>query len=280
MPRDVVLALDGYVLRMRRRDSRRIVERARARRGHAQRAPALRRRPRARPLPARVPACAGARTAPTGRLDADAQSSSRRPLGGHRRRPAVAAALARGEAAPPEWEDELTDRLRRQPEVRAALERMWPVLSGAELVHDLFGFEALVRSASGGVLTADEQRLLLPRAVADVARRRVDRGRPRAGRRSRRAARPAERGAAALGAAAAAATTTLEMARRTVDELGVGGFTNAADRCRALRRRRAGAVGRRRRRAPHLRARARRRGAGPHRRCSGACSPVGARRAR
>ena len=33
---------------------------------------------------------------------------------------------------------------------------MWPVLSGAELVRDLFGFAALIRSASGGVLSDEE----------------------------------------------------------------------------------------------------------------------------
>ena len=48
------------------------------------------------------------------------------------------------------------------PEVRAALDRMWPVLSGAELVHDLFGFAALIRSASSGVLTDAEQRVAAP----------------------------------------------------------------------------------------------------------------------
>ncbi len=40
MPRDVIIALDGYVLRLRRRDSARIVERAHARRGsHNERRP-------------------------------------------------------------------------------------------------------------------------------------------------------------------------------------------------------------------------------------------------
>ncbi len=63
--------------------------------------------------------------------------------------PQVAAALARGEAPPREWERELTVRLRRHPDFRMALERMWPVLTGAELVHDLFSFEALIRSAVG-----------------------------------------------------------------------------------------------------------------------------------
>jgi hypothetical protein len=83
----------------------------------------------------------------------------------------VAASLARGEPPPREWERELTGRLRRHPEVRKLLERMWPVLSGPELVHDLFSFPGLIRSASDGVLSRDEQALLFrPRSesVRDV----------------------------------------------------------------------------------------------------------------
>ena len=37
--------------------------------------------------------------------------------------------------------------LRHDPEVRAALERMWPVLTPAQLLHDLFGSPALLRLA-------------------------------------------------------------------------------------------------------------------------------------
>ena len=119
-------------------------------------------------------------------------------------------------------------RLRRQPEVRAALERMWPVLSGAELVHDLFGFEALIRSAADGVLTAREQRLLLR-----------DRGRPTSPTsrgptptsplvdEADALLGPAQRGAARAASSAPARRATLEGARRTVEELGVGGSTSA-----------------------------------------------------
>src|SRR4051812_6241441 len=230
MPRDVVVVLDGYVLRLGRRDSSRIVERAHGRRGsHNERRPYVAglvldhfRRDYRRAL-------VRAYRADRSRLDADAALD----LPADRSAatvadPTVAATIARGEAAPPEWEDELTARLRRQPEIRAALDRMWPVLSGAELVHDLFGFEALVRSASGAVLSDAEQRLLLRERVAEVADvawteadlALVDEAdfllgppsaaRPRSRRRSRR-------------------DPELEHARRTVEELGVGGFTNAAD---------------------------------------------------
>ncbi len=61
-------------------------------------------------------------------------------------------------------------RLRGRPEVKEALERMWPVLSGVELVNDLFGFRALVRSASGTMLNDDEQELLHRRRDPDVSR--------------------------------------------------------------------------------------------------------------
>ncbi|MFN0089380.1 MAG: HelD family protein [Acidimicrobiales bacterium] len=52
------------------------------------------------------------------------------------------------------------DALRRTPEVRAALEWMWPTLTPAELLRDLFGSLALLRSAADGVLSPDEARSL------------------------------------------------------------------------------------------------------------------------
>jgi len=142
----------------------------------------------------------------------------------------VAAALARGERAPEDWEADLSARLRRTPEVRAALERMWPVLSGAELVHDLFSFPALVRSAAHGVLSRDESaQLARPRSAsvrevawtpADVAL--VDEadallGPPETGRPRRRRRR---RGAS---------DRALEDAQRVVEELGLGSYTTAAE---------------------------------------------------
>ena len=65
----------------------------------------------------------------------------------------VFAALAsswRGE--PPATSGEVRAALRTHPDVRAALERMWPVLTPAQLLHDLFGSEALLRLAGGGDL--------------------------------------------------------------------------------------------------------------------------------
>ena len=55
---------------------------------------------------------------------------------------------------------EVQDRLRHAPEVREALERMWPVLTPAELLHDLFGSPALIRLAAGRLLGGDEQAAL------------------------------------------------------------------------------------------------------------------------
>jgi DNA helicase IV len=46
--------------------------------------------------------------------------------------------------------------VRSLPEVREALERMWPVLTPAELLHDLFGSPALLRLAATGVLEENE----------------------------------------------------------------------------------------------------------------------------
>ena len=82
----------------------------------------------------------------------------------------IASTLARGEPTPEGWEQELRARFRTRPEVKEALERMWPVLSGAELVNDLFGFRALVRSASGSILNENEQELLHRRRDPDVTR--------------------------------------------------------------------------------------------------------------
>ena len=77
------------------------------------------------------------------------------------------AATFRGEA---EVED-VRDSLRELPEMRAVFERMWPLLTPAQLLHDLFGSKALLKLAAQGVLPEAEY-LLLHRerseSVADV----------------------------------------------------------------------------------------------------------------
>jgi DNA helicase IV len=65
---------------------------------------------------------------------------------------------------------ELGTDLRHLPVVAEALDRMWPVLSPQELLHDLFGAPPLVELAGRGVLSEAEQRLLLrPRAESTEA---------------------------------------------------------------------------------------------------------------
>ncbi len=48
------------------------------------------------------------------------------------------------------------DRLRGTPDVREALEWMWPVLTPAQLLHDLYGSRALLRNAGRRLLSDEE----------------------------------------------------------------------------------------------------------------------------
>ncbi|CAN5821785.1 AAA family ATPase [soil metagenome] len=78
----------------------------------------------------------------------------------------VAAALAESARTPLD-PDELWRQVRRHPDVRAALEAMWPVLTPAELLHDLFGSMPLLRLAGGKVLDDDQlARLHQPRSAS------------------------------------------------------------------------------------------------------------------
>lgn len=82
----------------------------------------------------------------------------------------VFAALAESSRNPLSAET-LAERLRRDDTVRAALEWMWPVLTPAELVHELFGSRALLRRAARGAIDpADAQLLYRPWSprVSDV----------------------------------------------------------------------------------------------------------------
>ena len=191
LPRDMVVAIDGIVVRLRRGTSARIIDRARRQHG-------LHNEKRPRVVRAVVD---------------HLREQYRRELG-----PTA--------PADPEWDHELGRRLRRLPEVHAALERMWPVLSGAELVHDLFSFSGLVRSAADGVFTEEEQQALLrprspavrkvPWTEADLAI--IDEADALLG--TTESARPRRR---------RTSREVDEAAEHVVAELGIGGFVTASE---------------------------------------------------
>jgi DNA helicase IV len=168
LPRELVVLIDGLRLRISRSDSTRMIDGAHRRPGtHNEGRPYLARR-LIDLLVSRYKHGAirafhekrGAREAAdnvTSLFERDATLDT-----------AVAGALARGETPPDGWEQELRARLRNRVEVKEALERMWPVLSGVDLINDLFGFSALVHSAADGVLTDDEQHMLHRRREPDV----------------------------------------------------------------------------------------------------------------
>jgi DNA helicase IV len=176
LPHDLIILIDGLRLRLSRGDTARAVDGARRRRGpHNEKRPYIARRlvdlllaryktAAVRAYRERRDATSGTPVGATGNVTSMFDRESTFDV-------SVASALARGEQPPPDWEPELRSRLRARPEVKEALERMWPVLSGADLVNDLFGFRALVRSASEELLSDEEQELLhRPRAhdITDV----------------------------------------------------------------------------------------------------------------
>ena len=60
------------------------------------------------------------------------------------------------------------EALRQLPEVRQALERMWPVLTPADLLHDLFGSKALLKLAASKHLSEAEYLSLYRPRLEDV----------------------------------------------------------------------------------------------------------------
>ena len=74
---------------------------------------------------------------------------------------AALAASARQEVDP----GEVRDRLRHTEEMRAALERMWPVLTPAQLLHDLFGSRALLAARRFAVAGRRRGGLAVPGAL-------------------------------------------------------------------------------------------------------------------
>jgi DNA helicase IV len=78
----------------------------------------------------------------------------------------VFAALAASHPAEELDPDIVRDRVRDNDEVREALAWIWPILTPAQLLHDLFGSKALLRSAGRGRFTDAEIELLhRPRAA-------------------------------------------------------------------------------------------------------------------
>ena len=64
--------------------------------------------------------------------------------------------------------DTVRERTRNSDAVREALERMWPVLAPAELLHDLFGSPALLKLAASRWLTDQETTSLHRRRADDL----------------------------------------------------------------------------------------------------------------
>jgi hypothetical protein len=229
LAREVSCIIDGLRLRVTREDTARIVRSARRRPGlHNAKRPHVQRRL----LDALVSQYKRAAAATYTRLDDSERDDVRTgdllpPTPLHAPDPMLARALARGDGPPPGFEQELAARLRRRVEVREALDRIWPVLSGAELVNDLLGFRALVRSAAQGVLSDAEQDALHRPRSAEPAKARwsdadialideadallgpVEAAQPR--RRRRRGDAEA-----------------LAAAERVVEEMGLGAYTTAA----------------------------------------------------
>jgi DNA helicase IV len=79
----------------------------------------------------------------------------------------VYATLADSARVPVEAHD-VRERLRHSPEVREALERMWPVLTPADLLHDLFGSRALIDLAGEHRLSEAERAALHRKRAASL----------------------------------------------------------------------------------------------------------------
>jgi len=227
---DVVLIVDGLRVRLSRNDSARVVDGARRRRGtHNEKRPYVVRRVIdllvSHYKTASIRAFRDRRDVRESQGDAGNVTSMFDRDGAFD--VTVASALARGETPPEGWEQELRSRLRARPEVKEALERMWPALTGADLINDLFGFRALVHSAANGILTDAEQELLHRRREPDVTRAPwseddvalVDEADALLG--SIELARPQRKRRRSNDEA-------LDTASRVIENLGLGGFADAA----------------------------------------------------
>ena len=169
LPRDIAVPIDGLAPRVTREASARIVHSARRRRGtHNEKRLYVVHRVLEHLVQEYERAAVRSyeshrldRWAPARALDTATDEAGPSPL--------VSSALSRGEAVPDDFVSDLRSRLRGRPEVREALDRMWSIVSGTELVHDLLGFRALVRSAARSDLGEREQDLLHRRRSGDAA---------------------------------------------------------------------------------------------------------------
>ncbi|MEZ5169598.1 MAG: UvrD-helicase domain-containing protein [Acidimicrobiia bacterium] len=210
LPRPVHLRVDGHRVTMTPSASRKIVRRALRRRGtHNSRRPYVEQRVLDHLERGYLRVLAG-------RDDLSVDDRS------------AASAAARGEEPEREWSDDLRRRIRERPETREILERIWPVLSGAELLREMSGFPELVKSAATGILTRDEQELIVRDrgpdlasmhwSVADVAL--IDEADELLGPTTdARPWRPRR----------AQDEDSLEVAGRVVEELGLSGMVSAAE---------------------------------------------------
>jgi DNA helicase IV len=141
---------------------------------------------RQRPLRRTVEIAFGSKTLRiTPRLSAQAVAAAKRRAGPHNaRRRTFEAVLWRllldqvrppleGSAGPGAAEavtaHELGRGLRRLPEISRVLDRMWPILTPQQLLHDLFGAAPLVDLAADTLLDPAERRLLWRDRVASTA---------------------------------------------------------------------------------------------------------------
>ncbi|MGH9148945.1 MAG: HelD family protein, partial [Acidimicrobiales bacterium] len=136
LPRDAVVPFGAYTLRLSVADSAEVVAAARRRSGsHNARRPLVESLVRRRLFAAYSQRWERARRA--GRHVAEPGQDDHQPV-----------------------QDDFDEAMAGRPEVRAALDRMWPLLSPEELLHDLFGAPALVELAAARFLDPDERAAL------------------------------------------------------------------------------------------------------------------------
>ena len=99
---------------------------------------------------------------------ADAKRRFRAHNAGRRHVEASVFATLADSARVPVEAHEVRERLRHAPEVREALERMWPVLTPADLLHDLWGSAALIDLAAGSLLSEHEKAALERKRAGSV----------------------------------------------------------------------------------------------------------------